>query len=63
MKHINRSKTSTIAKSKFEKILGELFDVIVCPCAEVDCPVCEFDVTVTVTTVTVPKSSRYLGGS
>ena len=32
MKNINRSKTSTLAKSKFEKILGELFDVIVCPC-------------------------------
>ena len=48
MKNINRSKTSTLAKSKFEKILGELFDVIVCPCrispcAEVDCPGCEFD--------------------
>lgn len=48
MKHINRSKTSALAKSKFEKILGEVFDVLVCDCtiiscSDFDCDQCEFD--------------------
>ena len=46
MKQVNRSKTSVLAKSKFEKSLGELFDIIVCTCkilqcSEVDCTGCE----------------------
>ena len=49
MKHINRSKTSSLTKAKFDKILGELFEVIVCTCtivkcSEVECSGCELDV-------------------
>ena len=46
LKQVNRSKTSVLNKSKFEKALGELFDIIVCtcdivPCSETDCTGCE----------------------
>ena len=48
MKQINRSKSSITVKAKFEKSLGEVFDIIVCnckivPCFDFECPGCEFE--------------------
>ena len=48
MKHINRSKTSALAVSKFDKMLGEVFDVLVCTCTiisctDFECEKCDFD--------------------
>lgn len=47
MKELNRSKSSKLAKEKFEKSLGEVFDIIVCnckivPCSDFGCPGCEY---------------------
>ena len=60
MKQINRSKTSSLSKAKFDKILGEIFEVLVCTCtivkcSDFECSGCEFDAHVN---CDCPKNSK-----
>ena len=50
MKHTNRSKTSALATSKFDKMLGKVFDVLVCTCKNVRSSLAQ---TLNVTSVTL----------